>query len=166
MVCVLLQESELVGLQSQLSQREAEAAVLGGQLQVQTAELDGLTQDNTANGETRRLLQQATIDIVRVTSFLCCLQAVSRSLFFPAFHVVYPEATPPGTAGRERIFEVCSPTQPNDSSYVQVTEAIKLVKYCTLLPCSMQEYNPTYTLALLADASILLLASELLKPIS
>ncbi len=78
---MLLQESELVGLQSQLRQREAEAAVLGGQLQVQTAELDGLRHDNTANRETRRLLQQATIDIVRVTSFHCCLQAVSRSLF-------------------------------------------------------------------------------------
>ena len=61
----VLQESELVSLQLKIKQRESEAAVLGQQLQTQTAELDELKQSSTVRDEAQVLLEQATADIVR-----------------------------------------------------------------------------------------------------
>ena len=62
---LLPQDSELAALQSQVRQRESEAAVLGQQLQRQTAELEEVLQGAGSRDETQRLLQQANADVVR-----------------------------------------------------------------------------------------------------
>jgi len=59
-----------------LKQRESEAEVLGRKLQLQTTELEEARKNCTIKEEVQQLLEQANMDIVRISSLVFVMNSI------------------------------------------------------------------------------------------
>ena len=59
-----------------MKQRESEAEVLGRKLQLQTTELEEARKNCTIKEEVQQLLEQANMDIVRISSLVFVMNSI------------------------------------------------------------------------------------------
>lgn len=77
---LLQKDSDLSKMKERLQQCESEAAVLGGRLQALTAELGEVRKHDSANRQTRQLLNQANKDLATLRLHVQCLQDENSTL--------------------------------------------------------------------------------------